>query len=383
MGGVKNYFLRCILCGAEYDPAPMYVCDDCGGLLEVVMDLPSSKFFSRIVDRPWYMWRYRELLPLGSGSRIVSLWEGGTRLFNLSVEDGLSLYIKLEGDNPTGSFKDRGMSLGVSKALEYGFSKVACASTGNTSASMAAYAARAGLEALVFLPRGKVARGKLFQAVAHGARIVEVDGSFDDAFKMVRRHVSESSDLYLLNSINPYRLEGQKTIAYEIYEALSNAPDYVIVPVGNAGNIYAIWKGFFELFEMGVIDDVPRMIGVQASGAAPMVHFFRNGTYRPVEAPETLATAIRIGNPVNRDKAMKAVKFSGGWFSSVSDRDILSAQLDIARRYGLLVEPASAAPYAYFRSNIDLFKGSVVLISTGHGLKDPDILKYWSEYGLI
>jgi len=383
-GKIGVHFLRCIVCGSEYEPAPIYWCRECGGLLEVVMELPERSIFAKIRSRRWFLWRYRELLPVRREDCIVSLYEGGTRLLELDGFSGSSVYIKVEGDNPTGSFKDRGMTVGVSKAVEFGFDKVACASTGNTSASIAAYAARAGLEAFVFLPRGKVARGKLFQAIAHGAKIIEVDGSFDDALKTVVNHVREESEVYLLNSVNPYRLEGQKTLAYEIYEQLGGIPDYIYVPVGNAGNISAIWKGFKELRDMGLIDSVPVMVGVQAHGAAPLVDMYRrDGVFRPVENPETIATAIRIGHPVNWRKAWNAVSESGGWFLSVSDEEIVRGQLELARKFGILVEPASASAYAGFLKDIDKVDGKIVIVATGHGLKDPDVLGYWDSLDLI
>ncbi len=385
MGGrIGKHKLRCIVCGSEYGPAPIHWCGECGGLLEVVMELPKRSIFVKIRGRRWFVWRYRELLPVDREDCIVSLYEGGTRLLGLGEFNGLSVYVKVEGDNPTGSFKDRGMTVGVSKAVEFGFNKVACASTGNTSASLAAYAARAGLEAFVFLPRGKVARGKLFQAIAYGAKIIEVDGSFDDALRTVVNHVKEGAGAYLLNSVNPYRLEGQKTLAYEVYEQLGSVPDYVFVPVGNAGNISAIWKGFKELRDMDLIDSVPVMVGVQARGAAPLVDMYRgDGVFRPVENPETIATAIRIGNPVNWRKAWSAVSESGGWFLSVSDGEIVRAQLELARRFGILVEPASASAYAGFLKDIDKLDGTVVIVTTGHGLKDPDVLSYWDLQGLV
>jgi threonine synthase len=269
-----------------------------------------------------------------------------------------ALYVKNEGENPTGSFKDRGMTVGVTRAVELGARTVACASTGNTAASMAAYAAKAGLDAIVLLPSGKVAAGKVAQAVVHGARLVQIDGNFDDAMRVVQELSLAKRGPYLLNSINPFRLEGQKTLAFELMEALGRAPDAVVLPMGNAGNISAIWKGFREF------GGQPRMIGVQAAGAAPIV----NG--RRVERPETVATAIRIGSPVSWKKAVSAIRESNGHAGTVTDAEILRAQRDLAELEGLFVEPASAAPIAYLRKH--RVRGTVVAVATGHGLKDPD-----------
>ena len=282
--------------------------------------------------------------------------------------------MKFEGANPTGSFKDRGMTVAVTLAKSAGARRVVVASTGNTAASAAAYAARAGMECLVVLPKGKVARGKLAQAILHGAKILEVEGYFDDALGLVVNRLVEEG-YYPLNSFNPWRLEGQKTIAFEIVEQLGGVPDYVIVPVGNAGNISAIWKGFKELYEIGLIDKLPRMIGVQASGAAPLAKAWRMGLRRPVfiDNPKTIASAIRIGRPINWPKAMRAVEESKGFFIEVTDDEITRAQISLARLEGIGVEPASAAPLAALGRLVDKLNDStIVLIATGHALKDPD-----------
>jgi len=282
--------------------------------------------------------------------------------------------VKFEGANPTGSFKDRGMTVAVTLAKSAGARRVVVASTGNTAASAAAYAARAGMECLVVLPKGKVARGKLAQAILHGAKILEVEGYFDDALGLVVNRLVEEG-YYPLNSFNPWRLEGQKTIAFEIVEQLGGVPDYVIVPVGNAGNISAIWKGFKELYEIGLIDKLPRMIGVQASGAAPLAKAWRMGLRRPVfiDNPKTIASAIRIGRPINWPKAMRAVEESKGFFIEVTDDEITRAQISLARLEGIGVEPASAAPLAALGRLVDKLNDStIVLIATGHALKDPD-----------
>jgi len=326
------------------------------------------------------MWRYREFMPVDP-SRIVSLDEGGTpfvRCDTIGSELGIELYVKVEGSNPTGSFKDRGMSVGITKALELGVDTVGCASTGNTSASLAAYAARAGLGCVVLLPSGKVALGKLAQAMFHGARVLSVRGNFDEALEAVTE-LALMGELYLLNSVNPFRLEGQKSIGFEIVDDLGwESPDRIILPVGNAGNISAIWKGISEFYRAGFIDERPMMTGIQAEGASPVVEAFRKGRteIEPVRDPETVATAIRIGAPVSYLKALRAIYESDGYAESVTDEEILSAQKLLARREGIGVEPASAASIAGLIKLVDegvVDRGErVVCVVTGHVLKDPD-----------
>jgi len=386
LGGV-NFYLECIGCGARYEPNQViYNCSRCGDLLSVEYDYSG---ITGNLDQAWRkrvlsVWRYKELLPIEREEKRVTLGEGGTSLnkcFRLSERIGLkNLYVKNEGENPTGSFKDRGMTVGVTKALELGMMKVACASTGNTSASLAAYAARAGLECIVLIPSGKVAFGKLTQAMIHGARVIQVRGNFDEALSIVRK-ICLSHPIYLLNSLNPFRLEGQKTAAFEIRDQLGGRiPDKIVVPVGNAGNISALWKGFVELHKLGLTDGVPQMIGVQAEGAAPIADSLNRGISEVefVENPETVATAIRIGSPVNWKKAVRAVKESRGLVEKVSDAEILEAQRLIAQQEGLFVEPASAASIAGLIKLIkkDLIEKDeiVVCILTGHGLKDPNIV---------
>lgn len=324
------------------------------------------------------------MLPVEDKKKIVSIGEGGTslnRCQKLSEILGLKeLYIKNEGENPTGSFKDRGMTVGVTKALELGMNRVACASTGNTSASLAAYAAKAGLECIVLIPSGKVAFGKLTQAIIHGARVIQIRGNFDEALK-IAREICLTHKVYLLNSLNPYRLEGQKTTAFEIIDQLSRGvPDKILVPVGNAGNISAIWKGFKELHELGLSKSLPEMVGIQAEGAAPIANSMKQGleAVKFVEKPETLATAIRIGSPVNWKKAVRAIKDSGGLVETVSDNEILEAQGLLAQCEGLFVEPASAASVAGLKKLVKMGlignDEKVVCIATGHGLKDPDVV---------
>ncbi len=365
---------RCFQCDARYPlDRVIYTCEQCDGVLEIALDadeLTGCEFQGHGV------WRYAPLLA-ADPDRAVSLMEGDTGLHRcerLGERLGIpALYVKNEGENPTGSFKDRGMTVGITRALQLGARAVACASTGNTSASMAAYAARAGLRAIVLITGGKVAHGKLAQAVVHGAQIVQIEGNFDDAMRLVLELSVRDGDIYLLNSINPFRLEGQKTLAFEVCESLGRCPDVVVLPMGNAGNISAIWKGFREFRQAGRIDRLPRMIGVQAEGAAPIVHALADDSDEcRVDQPETIATAIRIGAPVNWRKAVLAIRESGGQAGVVTDDEILSAQRDLARLEGRFVEPASAAPIAYLRRYGLTDSETVVCVATGHGLKDPD-----------
>jgi len=382
-----NFRLQCIECKAEYPPFyVIYTCPKCGDLLDVVydysglMDIDLTELWSK---RAFNVWRYRELLPVLS-SEPVTLNEGGTGLHRSrrlgELLNHSELYVKNEGENPTGSFKDRGMTVGVTRAKELGSKVVMCASTGNTSASLAAYAAKAGLHCIVLVPSGKVALGKLAQAVIHGAHVILVRGNFDYALRVVRK-LSSIYPLYLLNSVNPYRLEGQRTLAYEVYEQLGyRVPDVVIVPVGNAGNISAIWKGFKELKLLGLAERTPRMIGVQAEGAAPLAKTLQENSNEllRIPNPETIATAIRIGAPVNWKKALRAVRESRGTMITVSDDEILRAQRLLASTEGLFVEPASAASIAGLAKATSqglVDKGeAVVCVATGHGLKDPEVV---------
>jgi threonine synthase len=323
------------------------------------------------------VWRYSAAIPHGRREP-VSLTEGGTPLVeSASLGAGLGLYglfFKIEGQNPTGSFKDRGMTVAVTRAVESGAQVLVCASTGNTAASLAAYAARAGLKSAVILPSGKVATGKLAQAIAHGALLAQVDDGFDRALELTTKAVALSDRLYLMNSINPYRIEGQKTVAFEIYEQLGAVPDYLVLPVGNAGNISAVWKGFRELRDWGIADRVPRLVGVQAEGASPVAEAYAKGRreVRPWKNPETVASAIRIGNPVSWKKALKAISDSKGMALAVSDYEIVTAKRELARKEGIFVENASAAPLAGLRRIISEVgrDSKAVCILTGHGLKD-------------
>lgn len=372
--------IRCISCGAEYDlDEIIYTCKECGSILEVEPLRPdvSKDVFE---CRKSTMWKYKEFMPVDE-SKIVSLQEGGTpfcKCQKLGDKLGVDLYVKVEGSNPTGSFKDRGMSIGITKATELGVKTVGCASTGNTSASLAAYAARAGMRCVVLLPSGKVALGKLAQAMFHGAKVISIKGNFDEALKAVTGLALEGK-LYLLNSINPFRLEGQKSIGFEIVDDLGwKSPDRIILPVGNAGNISAIWKGVKEFHESGFIKDLPRMTGIQAEGAAPIAHAVRDNKKEivPVENPETIATAIRIGAPVSATKALHAIYESDGLAETVTDEEILSAQKLLARTEGIGIEPASAASIAGLKKLVEngsIDKGEqVVCVVTGHLLKDPN-----------
>ncbi len=316
---------------------------------------------------------YKEFLPINENTPLLTLNEGNTpliRLDKLSDEWGIDLYVKTEGANPTGSFKDRGMVMAVAKAKEAGSKTVICASTGNTSASAAAYAARAGLRCIVVIPEGKIAMGKLAQAIMYGAEIISIEGHFDDALAIVRK-ISETEPITLVNSVNPYRLEGQKTGAFEICDQLGGAaPDILALPVGNAGNISAYWKGFKEYHEMKNTG-LPKMHGVEAEGAAAIVHG------RVFENPETIATAIRIGNPASWALATTAIKESQGKIDEVSDEEILCMYRKLARVEGIFAEPASCASlagiYKQLRNGEIPHKTRIVAILTGNGLKDPNV----------
>ncbi|MBE3571341.1 MAG: threonine synthase [Moorella humiferrea] len=316
---------------------------------------------------------YREFLPVTEATPLITLQEGNTPLIaagNLSRELGIKLYFKFEGLNPTGSFKDRGMVMAVAKAVEAGSKAIMCASTGNTSASAAAYAARCGLKCSVLIPEGNIALGKLAQALFYGARVIAIQGNFDDALDLVRR-ITAKYPITLVNSINPFRIEGQKTAAFEVCDWLGEAPDYLAIPVGNAGNITAYWKGFNEYYQAGRSHLLPKMIGFQAEGAAPIVR----GEIVP--NPETVATAIRIGNPASWQSAVRAAKESGGFIDCVSDEEILAAQRLMASAEGIFAEPASAASLAgvikYVKKGYFHHGDRVVCVLTGNGLKDPNI----------
>ena len=313
--------------------------------------------------------RYREFLPVTSKTPIITMGEGDTPLVRSRYVKDFEVYFKLEGLNPTGSFKDRGMTVAVSKAVEEGSRAIICASTGNTSASASAYGARAGLKVFVVVPSGYVAKGKLAQAFVYGAEVIAIDGNFDKALEIVRK-ISSEHPITLVNSINPYRIEGQKTASFEIVDELGDAPDLLFIPVGNAGNITAYWKGFKEYKKAGRAKKLPRMMGFEAEGAAPIYYG------RVIEEPKTIATAIRIGNPASWDKAVRARDESGGVIDIVSDEEIMDAYITLAREEGIFCEPASAASFAglvkYMKKGLDFSGKRVVCVITGTGLKDPD-----------
>jgi threonine synthase len=324
--------------------------------------------------KPGVLFRYQELLPVTGKTPMFTMGEGDTPLVRvdaLAKQVGCSeLYFKLEGCNPTGSFKDRGMVVAIAKAMEYGNKAVMCASTGNTSASAAAYAAYNGLLPVIIIPKGKIALGKLAQAIIFGAKTLLINGNFDDALRAVLA-LTEKHPVALVNSINPFRIEGQKTAAFEVVDDLGEAPDYLFIPVGNAGNITAYWKGFVEYYKLGKSKILPKMMGFQAEGAAPIVRGY------PIEYPETVATAIRIGNPASWKKATAARDESGGIIEMVSDSEILAAQKLLATRGGIFGEPASASSLAGLLKLVrqgQSFTGKrIVCIITGNGLKDTDI----------
>ncbi|MBF0457567.1 MAG: threonine synthase [Nitrospirae bacterium] len=337
--------------------------------------------------------RYRDFLPVADAAPVITLNEGNTPLIaagNLCRQLRFNgrIYFKFDGLNPTGSFKDRGMTMAISKAVEAGARAVICASTGNTSASAAAYAARAGIRSVVIIPEGKIALGKLAQAIIHGASVLQIEGNFDEALSLVRKIV-ERYPITLVNSINPFRIEGQKTAAFEVCDQLGTAPDYHVLPVGNAGNITAYWKGYKEYKAAGKIETLPKMVGFQAAGAAPIV------LGHPVEKPETIASAIRIGNPASWTLAVEAQTQSGGVIDSVTDEEILSAYAMLATTEGIFCEPASAASIAGVikLNNTGYFPGdsTIVCTLTGAGLKDPDSvfkvtkepLKVWSDLNAV
>lgn len=341
--------------------------------------MPFRQRYTGLIDK------YRDRLPVRDDTRVISLGEGNTPLIRLNniprdLGKDVDIYVKYEGLNPTGSFKDRGMTMAVTKAVEEGSKAIICASTGNTSAAAAAYAARAGITAYVLIPDGKIALGKLAQAMMHGAQVIQIKGNFDDGMKLVKE-VGKVTPVTIVNSINPYRLQGQKTAAFEIVEELECAPDYHCIPVGNAGNITAHWMGYTEYFEHGLVNNRPVMVGYQAAGSAP----FMRG--KMVDEPETVATAIRIGHPQSWDKAWDVQKESNGWFDECTDAEILAAQALLARKEGIFCEPASATSLAGALRDIKSGKipegSKVVCTLTGHGLKDPDTAIQQSKGNIV
>ncbi len=385
--------LQCIDCAQEYPiNAVIYTCETCGGLLDVVHDFDDPKtpitrelFDNRLgsLDKPYNsgVWRYKELIyPDIDESLIVSRPEGNTNLYHLprlANWAGIdNLYLKHEGENPTGSFKDRGMTGGVTQAQVLGMKRVACASTGNTSASMASYSAIAGVEGIIFLQNKQIALGKLAQGIAFGATCLQINADFDRNLELVRE-VSQKLGIYVLNSVNPFRLEGQKSIIFEAIQQLRwQVPDWIVVPGGNLGNSSAFGKALFELHQLGLIDRLPRLAIIQAEGANPLYRHFKGGfrDFEPVKA-ETIATAIKIGNPVNREKAIRTMEWTNGVVEQVSDQQIMDAKA-LIDSHGIGCEPASACSLAGTRKLVEqgvIKSGDTVLgILTGHILKDPD-----------
>ncbi len=384
-------YLECVNCGKTYDPWDLRYKCDCGGILDVKRDLSKidGEELRKLWDSRWGLkrgvessgvWRYRELILSVPDEMIVTRQEGNTRLYPAGSAGkwaGLSdLWFKHEGENPTGSFKDRGMTCGASAARRLGAKSVACASTGNTSASMASYAAVAGMRAVIFIPEGKIAYGKLAQALAYNGRTLQIQGNFDDAMALVQ-DVCRELNIYLLNSINPYRIEGQKAICIETLQQLDwQVPDWFVIPGGNLGNNSALGKALMELHELGIISKVPRIAVIQAEGANPLYTMWKNHTeFKPVRNPETIATAIKIGNPVSWPKSMRAVTWSNGVVEQVTEQEIMDAKakLDAA---GIGAEPASCCSLAGAKklrdSGVIAPDEKVVGILTGNILKDPD-----------
>ena len=377
---------NCIQCGKKFSiEQPLLYCT-CGGLLEVQHsweNLNIKKELERYVQSPSGVWRFKPLVHQGIEDKfIITRGEGRTGLYKsttkISSYAGTSnIQFKHEGENPTGSFKDRGMTVATSEAKHLGISKVICASTGNTSSSLAAYAAYGELDAYVVIPKGKVALGKLAQAVAYGSHVLEVEGNFDTALQKVKE-IALKDQMYLLNSINPWRLEGQKTIMFELLEQLQwHIPDYIVVPAGNLGNTSAFGKAFREAKELDLIDSYPRIVSVQAENANPFAKYWETGIFTPKKDPNTLATAINIGDPVSKEKALKSIKETNGLVISVSDQEILDAKA-IIDGSGIGCEPASAATLAGIRQLVTngkmLPSEKIIAILTGHILKDPKII---------
>ena len=383
--------LRCIACGAQYDPLEVRYRCTCGDILDVVHDLEAlgNMDLRRLWDKRWGsrsfpddsgVWRYRELILPVEESRIVSRQEGNTRLYpagRAGEYAGLDHFLlKHEGENPTASFKDRGMTAGTTVARLVGARSVACASTGNTSASMASYASVAGMDSIIFIPEGKIAYGKLSQALAYGGKTLQIEGDFDTAMELVQQ-VCEKLNIYLLNSINPFRIEGQKAIVFEILQQLDwNVPDWIVVPGGNLGNNSALSKGLMELHELGIIRKKPRIAVIQAEGANPLYRMWTEKTpYAAVPNADTIATAIKIGNPVSWAKSMRGIEWSGGTVEQVTEQEIMDAKAWVDRA-GIGAEPASCCSVAGAKKLRDagvIAKDDLVVgILTGHILKDPD-----------
>ncbi len=389
--------LRCIDCGATYSINEIrYRCDECNGLLEVVHDLETLKKMNlkELFEKRWRekklpyssgVWRYKELIFPIDDKYIISRNEGNTNLYDkgkYALYAGIDNFLlKHEGENPTASFKDRGMTCGITAANYLGAKMVACASTGNTSASMASYAAYSGMKALIFIPEGKIAYGKLCQALAYNGKTLQIRGNFDDAMDIVQK-VCKKYKIYLLNSINPFRIEGQKAIGFELLQQLDwEVPDWIVVPGGNLGNNSAIAKGLMELYELGIIKKIPRIAVIQAEGANPLYKMWKNKTsFEPVKNPETIATAIKIGNPVSWKKSIRGIEWSNGIVEQVTEQEIMDAKAMVDAS-GIGAEPASCCSVAgakKLREKGIIKKGELVVgILTGHLLKDPDATVYY------
>ena len=381
-------FLQCINCKERHEITDdIYFCSKCNDILEVINEYNKNNPINRsdLFNKKTSIWKYIKLLPVLDENRIITLNEGGTTLHRsnrLSDKIGLNhLYIKNEGENPTGSFKDRGVTLAITNALKFNKKKVICASTGNTSASVSAYAARAGLNSIVVIPSGKIAKGKLIQAKIYNSKIIQVLGNFDIALDLVYSVIKKNKDLCFLNSINPFRIEGQKTLGFEIIDQLQNIPDFIIIPIGNGGNISALWKGLKEYHDLSVINKLPIIIGVQAEFASPIANSILNklDTIKPINNPRTFATAIRIGAPVNWKRALNAIRESKGTVLTVTDKEIGEAQSNLAKYEGIFVEPAGATSIAVLNKLINkkiIDKNDrIVCITTGNGLKEPQIMR--------
>lgn len=384
-------WLECLKCQRKYELDKVRYSCDCGGLLDLTRDLGKidGKRLLKTWEKRWGMksgiessgvWRYRELILDAPDEKIITKQEGNTRLYpsgKAGVYAGLENFLlKHEGENPSGSFKDRGMTCGITAANLYGAKCVACASTGNTSASMAAYAAKCGFRSIIFIPSGKIAYGKLAQALAYGGLTLQIDGNFDDAMTLVQE-ICEKLDIYLLNSINPFRIEGQKAICFEILQQLDwKVPDWFVIPGGNLGNNSALSKALMELHELGIINKIPRIAVIQASGANPLYKMWKYNTpFEAVRNPETIATAIKIGNPVSWEKSLRGIKWSNGVVEEVTEQEIMDAKAMVDAA-GIGAEPASCCSVAGAKKLVDAGiispKESVVGILTGNVLKDPD-----------
>lgn len=390
MNKVKTW-LECVHCARKYETSELrYLCD-CGAVLDVKRDLGAfdGKKLKKLWEDRWGLkrgvessgvWRYRELILDAPDETIVTRQEGNTRLYpggKAAEYTGIKNFmLKHEGENPTGSFKDRGMTCGTTAAMLFKSKSVACASTGNTSASMASYAACCGLRSIIFIPSGKIAYGKLAQALAYGGITLQVDGNFDDAMELVQR-VCKEMNIYLLNSVNPFRIEGQKAIGFEILQQLDwNVPDWIVLPGGNLGNNSALSKGMKELYDLGIIKKIPRIAVIQADGSAPLYKMWKNKTpFEAVKNPETIATAIKIGNPVSWEKSIKGIEWSNGVVEQVTEQEIMDAKA-MTDRAGIGAEPASCCSVAGAKKLVDAGiigkDETVVGILTGNLLKDPD-----------